>query len=154
MNLFYPWTPCFNCGAPTEHKYVFTCENCVEETEEEEETKMLTTFQIIHKAAVAAGQTFYDRHYEIPEEDDFEYYEMTERAEYCRPVAWLCKDTADGTEIICHATTQLEAFYEAADTFMCTVTPTRQPDWDGREFTVKNAIEEGKVSHANRLHFR
>jgi hypothetical protein len=132
-----PITRSYESWECTEEYDDYRCNAC---REQDEEWTPLTTFDHIHAAAIAAGQTEYD-----PDGDDitFDYYELTERAEYCRPVAWICQ--TDMSAVV-YACTALEAFWSAeADWGLSEVSVDRAPEWDNREFTPRAAIEDGWV---------
>lgn len=102
----------------------------------------MTPFELIHHAAIAAGQADYDHD---GGDITFDYYNLTERAEYCRPVAWLCTGS-DDLSVVIHACSAIEAFWVADACYDITeASVERIPAWDNREFTPKAAIEAGWV---------
>lgn len=116
----------------------YRCDAC---REQDEEWTPLTTFNHIHTAAVAAGET----EYELEDEDAFTYhhYDITERAEYCRPVAWLCTG-GDDTATVVHACSAIEAFWVAdGDHDITEASVERVTGWDNREFNTQAAIADG-----------
>lgn len=97
----------------------------------------MTTFEIIHLAAVAAGQEEYD-----PDVPFFRGFGMTERAEYCHDVAWTCNDGEFST--IVHARSAIEASWLAEGDYGLTdCSVERCPEWDNKEFTPRSAIDDG-----------